>query len=153
MKRQELIVLFIAVAISGVSLPALAKMPTQAGDIHTGSDLVTACRALSEHDVSEDGALASKACSQFLGAMVQKVYDATEAGAPTQFNRIGPQKDQTACFRLPRKLSFFDFSKLILNYASQHSELAVRPAFETGAFTLSSNFPCTEYDPAKPREP
>ena len=153
MKNQKLIVSLLALAISGFAVPAFAGVPTDVEDIHTGDDLTAACRALSEHDVSEDGALASKACSQFLGTMVQKVYNATEAGAPTQFSRIGPKQDQTACFRLPPKLSFVDFANLILDYASKHPDLSDRPAFETGAFTLSTNFPCVDYDPAKPRQP
>ncbi|MFZ3034301.1 MAG: Rap1a/Tai family immunity protein [Parvibaculum sp.] len=153
MKKQKLIVSLVSLAILGFSAPAFARMPADAGDIRTGADLVVACRALSEHDVSEDGALASKACSAFLGTMVQKVYSSTEAGAPTQFSRIGPNEDQIACFRLPPKLSFVDFASLILAYANRHPELADRPAFETGAFTLSTNFPCVEYDPSKPRQP
>jgi len=153
MKNQKLIVSLVALAILGFAAPAFAGMPTDAEDIHTGDDLTAACRALSEHDVSEDGALASKACSTFLGTMVQKVYNATDAGAPTQFSRIGPKQDQIACFRLPPKLSFVDFANLILDYASKHPELSDRPAFETGAFTLSTNFPCVDYDPAKPRQP
>jgi len=153
MKNQKLIVTLAAFVVLGFSVPAFAGMPTDAGDIRTGDDLALACRALSEHDVSDDGALAATACSTFLGAMVKKAYDSTEAGAPTEFTRLGPNGDQVACFRLPPKLSFIDFANLILNYEDQHPELADRPAFETGAYTLSTNFPCTQYDPAKPRQP
>ena len=153
MKNQKTAVLLLLVVTLGFSASAFAGLPAEVDDIHTGDDLVAACRALSEHDVSEDGALASKACSDFLGTMVQKVYNSTEAGAPTQFSRIGPNEDQIACFRLPSKLSFVDFANLILVYANRHPELADRPAFETGAFTLSTNFPCVEYDPSKPRQP
>lgn len=135
------------------SAPAFAALPTEADDIKTGDDLGAACTALAEHDVSDQGKLAAKACSDFLGTMVQKVYAATEAGAPTQFSRIGPKQDQIACFRLPQKLSFVEFANLLLTYRRAHPDLADRPAFETGAWTLATNFPCTEYDPAKPRTP
>jgi hypothetical protein len=117
-------------------------VPAEAGDIKHGDDLVAACTALVERDVSDDGKLASKACSDFLGTMVKKVYEATEPGMPTQFSRVGPKEDKTVCFRLPSKLSFVDFAKLILTYRKSHPELDERPAFELGAWTLSVNFPC-----------
>jgi hypothetical protein len=142
MKTQLRLAALCLVALFGFSGAALAALPTESGDIKHGDDLAAACTALVEHDVSEDGKLASKACSDFLGAMVKKVFEATEPGMPTEFSRVGP-KDETVCFRLPAKLSFVDFAKLVLNYRKSHPELDGRPAFELGAWTLSTNFPCS----------
>jgi hypothetical protein len=136
-----MVVVCLAVAV-GLGSPAFAALPDEAGDIEFGSDLVAACTTLVEHDVSDEGKLASKACSDFLGTMVKKVYEATEPGMPTEFSRVGPKGDQTVCFKLPSKLSFVDFAKLVVNYRKSHPELDTRPAFELGAWTLSTNFPC-----------
>lgn len=153
MKKKISLVSMCLVSALVFSAPAFAGVPTEADDIRTGDDLGAACTALAEHDVSDQGKLAAKACSDFLGTMVQKVYAATAAGAPTQFSRIGPKQDQIACFRLPQKLSFVEFANLLLTYRRSHPDLADRPAFETGAWTLASNFPCVNYDPATPRKP
>jgi hypothetical protein len=138
----------IVAATSVFSTVALAAMPQEAADIRTGSDLTAACIALVERDVSDEGAAASKACSGFLGAMVQKVYEATEAGAPTVFNRIGPKQDEVLCFKLEGKLSFVDFAKLVVTYGKSHPALDDRPAYETGAYVLSNNYPCPKTDVA-----
>lgn len=153
MKKKISLVSLCFVSVLAFSAPAFAGLPSEADDIHTGDDLSAACTALAEHDVSDQGKLAAKACSDFLGTMVQKVYTATEAGAPTQFSRVGPKQDQIACFRLPQKLSFVEFANLLLIYGRAHPDLADRPAFETGAWTLATNFPCEDYDPSKPRTP
>jgi hypothetical protein len=142
MTRRKILTTVGLFSILFLSAPAFAGLPAAPEDIKYGHDLTAACSRLAEHDASEEGQAASKACSKFLGSMVEKVFKATEAGAPTQFNRVGPKQDQTLCFRLPSKLSFVDFSKLILKYARAHPELADRPAYETGAWTLAANFPC-----------
>lgn len=144
MKNQYRLAALCLVSALAFSVPAFAGLPSGAGDIKHGDDLGAACTALVEHDVSEEGKLASKACSDFLGTMVKKVYEATEAGMPTTFSRVGPKQDQTVCFRLPAKLSFVDFGRLILNYRKSHPELDARPAFELGAWTLLVNFPCSD---------
>ncbi len=117
-------------------------LPKEPEDIHTGDDLVVACNALLKPDTSDAGALASTACRHFLGTMVLKVYKATPAGMPTEFNRLGPKNDETACFRLPSSLSYTDFAAYIASYFEQHPELGERPAFELGARTLAAKFPC-----------
>lgn len=132
------------VSIFAFSSTALAALPRESGDIKLGNDLAAACTALVEHDVSESGKLASQACSDFLGALVMKVSEATEPGMQTQFSRIGPKQDQSACFHLPASLKFTEFAQLVLNYRKSHPELDTRPAFELGAWTLSTNFPCKE---------
>ncbi len=142
MKNQLRIATLCFISTFALSGTALAALPGDAGDIRHGDDLVAACTTLVEHDISDTGKLASKACSDFLGTMVKKAYDSTEPGMPTEFHRIGPAGDQSLCFRLPSKLKFTDFATLILNYRKSHPELDERPAFELGAWTLSVNFPC-----------
>lgn len=141
MTRKIFLAAAFAVSVLGAGT-AFAAAPTEVEDIRTGNDLAAACTALVEHDASEDGQLASKACSDFLGSMVKKVYEATEAGAPTTFSRVGPKQDTTLCFKLEGKLSFVDFAKLVLAYHGSHPELDDRPAYETGAWVLSNNYPC-----------
>lgn len=142
MKNRLRIAALCFVSMFALSGTALAALPGEAGDIKHGDDLVAACTALVEHDISEQGKLASRACSDFLGTMVKKAYDSTEPGMPTEFHRMGPEGDQSACFRLPSKLKFTEFATLLLNYRKSHPELDDRPAFELGAWTLSVNFPC-----------
>lgn len=120
---------------------AVGALSTTA-DVKTGDDLVTVCTPLVEQDVSEQGRHSSAICSQFLGDMVAKVSKATAPGMPTEFHRVGPKKDQTACFYLPTKLTFVDFAKLVVAYRQSHPDLGTRPAFELGAWTLATNFPC-----------
>ena len=124
--------------------PAFAALPAEPADIKTGDDLAAACTPLAKSDRSDEGETAGRACSGFLGAMIQKVVESTAAGAPTVFNRIGPKQETTLCFYLPPKLSFVDFAKLILAYRPSHPELDQRPAYETAAWTLSVNFPCPD---------
>lgn len=131
-------------SVSIFSGAAYAALPSEVEDIRTGRDLAAACNMLVEHDLTSEGKLAAKACSDFLGVMVQKVYVATPAGQPTMFSRVGPKQDTNLCFRLPEKLSFVNFAKLILSYGKAHPELDDRPAFETGAWVLSTNFPCPD---------
>ncbi|MDO8289153.1 MAG: Rap1a/Tai family immunity protein [Parvibaculum sp.] len=142
MKTKTLVAALIFFVAPVLGTPAFAGLPTEPEDIRTGDDLAAACKPLVEHDVSEEGELAAKACSGFLGSMVQKVYEATESGRPTTFSRIGPKQETTLCFQLPDQLSFVDFAKLLLSYRAQHPELDDRPAYETGAWTLAVNFPC-----------
>ncbi|MES1990907.1 MAG: Rap1a/Tai family immunity protein [Pseudomonadota bacterium] len=144
MKTRTLVAALFLLITPVLATSALAGLPAEPEDIRTGDDLGVACKALAEHDTSEAGDLAGKACSGFLGSMVQKAYEATEAGKPTTFNRVGPEQDTTLCFSLPAKLSFVDFAKLLLTYRASHPELDDRPAYETGAWTLATNFPCPE---------
>lgn len=144
MEKKNLLKTLVLVSALGFSIPALAALPQEAGDIHTGDDLAAACMPLAKGDRSDEGETAGRACSGFLGSMIQKVVESTAAGAPTVFNRIGPKQDTTLCFYLPSKLSFVDFAKLILAYRPSHPELDQRPAYETAAWTLSVNFPCPE---------
>lgn len=123
--------------------PAIAaRLPTKVDDIKTGDDLTSVCAALIDRDVSEQGKKSSAICSQFLGDMVLKVSKATAPGAETEFHRLGPDGDKSACFYLPTKLTFVEFAKLVAAYRQSHPETGRRPAFELGAWTLSSNFPC-----------
>lgn len=142
MKKQLRILPLCLASTLALSGAALAALPNDASDIRYGDDLVAACTTLVEHDISDEGKLASKACSDFLGTLVKKAYDATQPGMPTEFHRIGPDGNQTLCFRLPSKLKFTEFATLLLNYRKSHPELDERPAFELGAWTLSVNFPC-----------
>ncbi len=141
--HSNLIALAVVVSLSW-SGAALATLPAEPADIKTGDDLAAACMPLARGDRSDEGEVAGRACSGFLGAMMQKVVESTAAGAPTTFNRIGPKQEVNLCFFLPPKLSFVDFAKLILAYRPAHPELDGRPAYETAAYTLSVNFPCPD---------
>ncbi len=141
MKKLALIFALSLVATVAIAAPALPAAPE---DIRTGSDLAAACHALVGNDTSDASAAAATACRHFLGTMVLRVYKATPAGMPTQFNRIGPKGDETACFRLPSSLKYTDFAVLVLSYFERHPEIATRPAFELGARTLATNYPCKD---------
>tara|TARA_R110000868_G_scaffold148378_1_gene370242 strand:- start:6531 stop:6980 length:450 start_codon:yes stop_codon:yes gene_type:complete len=144
MTKKNLLKTLVLVSTLACAGPALAALPDEPGDIKTGDDLAAACTPLAKGDRSDEGETAGRACSGFLGAMMQKVVESTAAGAPTTFNRIGPKQEHNLCFFLPPKLSFVDFSKLILAYRPAHPELDQRPAYETAAWTLSVNFPCPD---------
>ncbi len=131
-------------ALSFAMLAPAFALPQADEDIHTGNDLIEACDALLSHNTSDRGVLASTACRHFLGAMVLKVYKATPAGMPTEFSRIGPNGDETACFRLPDSLRYGAFAEYIAEYFSTHPELGSRPAFELGARTLAAKYPCSQ---------
>lgn len=143
MKSSTFLTMVVFVASMAMTSAAYAAIE-EPEDIKTGNDLGVACTALAERDVSAAGDLAGKACSGFLGSMVKKVYEATEAGKPTTFSRVGPKQETTLCFSLPAKLSFVEFAKLLLTYRASHPELDDRPAYETGAWTLATNYPCPE---------
>jgi len=143
MKKSAFLMSVVFAASLGLAAPAFAAIE-EAGDIETGNDLAEACTALVNHDVSAEGDLAAKACKGFLGDMVRNVVKATEPGAPTKFSRVGPKQDTTLCFEIPSKLSFDDFAKQVVAYHKAHPELDGRPAYETGAWSLSTNFPCAK---------
>ncbi|HEX7775208.1 MAG TPA: Rap1a/Tai family immunity protein [Parvibaculum sp.] len=136
--RAALTVAFIAASTAAVALPRAEE------DIHTGADLIAACHALTAQDTSDAGTLASTACRHFLGTMVLKVYKATTPGMPTEFSRIGPKGDETACFRLPPSLPYTDLAGYIASYYEAHPELGERPAFELAARTLAAKYPCPQ---------
>lgn len=137
---------FVAAAVLALATPASA-LPRSEEDIRTGSDLMAACQALTTSDGTDAGALAATACRHFLGSMVLKVYKATPAGMPTEFSRMGPKGDETACFRLPASLKYTAFAGYIADYFKLHPELGQRPAFELGARTLEAKYPCVENGP------
>jgi hypothetical protein len=144
MKKNFLIAVALSFALASTAAVALPKAEE---DIHTGDDLIAACHALTAPDTSDAGVLASTACRHFLGTMVLRVYKATQPGMPTEFSRIGPKGDETACFRLPSSLPFTDLAGYIASYYQAHPELGERPAFELAARTLAAKYPCTEDAP------
>ncbi|MGV8997941.1 MAG: Rap1a/Tai family immunity protein [Parvibaculaceae bacterium] len=141
MKKSALLTAVAFVVSLSFASSAFAAIK-EAGDISTGNDLAEACTAFVSHDVSQEGSLAADACKGFLGDMVRNVVKATQPGAPTVFNRVGPKQDTSLCFQTPTKLSFEDFAKQVLAYHKSHPELDDRPAYETGAWSLSTNYPC-----------
>lgn len=129
-------------------LAALAAAPAAwanpGADIKTGADLVAACQASMAKDMSEKGQIAATACNQFLAGMVVAVYNATEAGMPTKLHRLGPNKDEEVCFRLPEFLKYEEFAALVIAYDKAHPGLEDSPAAELAGRSLADKFPCKE---------
>ncbi|MFZ2468226.1 MAG: Rap1a/Tai family immunity protein [Parvibaculum sedimenti] len=133
-----------AVPLLAAVAAASAAWANPGADIKTGADLVAACNASVDMDMSEKGQISATACNQFLAGMVVAVYNATEAGMPTKLHRLGPKKDEEVCFRLPEMLKYQEFAALVVEYNKTHPELAERPAAELAGRSLADKFPCKE---------
>jgi hypothetical protein len=132
------VVPFLTFAASSASAGDTSALPT----IVTGADLVASCGASLAKDMSEQGKLAATSCNHYLAGMVTAVYNATPAGMPTTLSRLGPNKDQTVCFKLPHLLKYDEFARLVVAYEKGHTEFAKRPAIDLAGMTLGDAYPC-----------
>ena len=142
MKKLTRLSLFCAVPMfaAALALPASAAP----NDIKTGADLVSACQLSVDGDKTQSGRLSATACDQYLAGVVVAVANSTEAGKPLMLYRLGPDQNESVCFRLPETLSYKEFSGLVVEYAKSHPELASRPAVELAGRSLSNKYPCPE---------
>ena len=132
------------------AVPMLAvafAMPANAspgGDIKTGADLVRACELSVAGDKTQTGRISATACNQYLAGVVVAVANSTEAGKPLMLYRLGPENNESVCFRLPESLKYEEFAGLVVDYSKSHPELAARPAVELAGRSLADKFPCPE---------
>jgi hypothetical protein len=132
-------------ALSIASILTFAVSPASAAPlpyISTGADLAAACRATLAKDATEAGKLAETSCNHYLAGMIGAVYNATPAGMPTTLSRLGPNKDQSVCFRLPHLLKYDEFAKIVVAYEKGHTELDARPAIDLAGLALGDTYPC-----------
>jgi len=142
MKKLTRLSLLCAVPMftAALALPASAAP----NDIKTGADLVTACQLSVDGDKTQTGRISATACNQYLAGVVVAVANSTEAGKPLMLYRMGPDQNESICFKLPEKLSYEEFAGLVVDYAKAYPELADRPAVELAGRSLSNKYPCPE---------
>lgn len=122
---------------------ALAAGSALAQDARNGGELTTACQALLDGGPAPGSR--GEVCKNFLVSMVKTQEATLTLGEPFRAQRLGPKSDETACFELPKKLTFRDFARQVVFFSENNPDLAKRPAEELAVRALQSNYPC---DPA-----
>ena len=143
MKKLTRLSLFCAVPMFAAAL-ALPASAAPNADIKTGADLVSACQLSVDGDKTQSGRISATACNQYLAGVVVAVANSTEAGKPLMLYRLGPDQNESVCFRLPEKLTYEEFAGLVVGYSKSHPELAGRPAVELAGRSLADKYPCPE---------
>ena len=129
----------VPVLATALAVPANAS-PND--EINTGDDLVKVCQLSVNGDESQAGRISTASCNQYLAGFVVAVSNSTAAGKPLMLHRLGPDANESVCFKLPSVLKYEKFAGLVVDYSKAHLQLADRPALELVGRSLANKYPC-----------
>src|SRR5690554_5037949 len=126
----------LGIALAG----ALAAGNAVAKDAKNGGELTAACQTLLDEGPTPGSQ--GEICKNFLVSLVKTQEESLTMGEPFRAQRLGAKGDETACFELPKKLTFRDFARQVVSFSGSNPDLGKRPAEELAVKALQENYPC-----------
>jgi len=118
-------------------------LPSNAGRIDSGADLVTACRDYLAKGAAQDSnvARAPHPCRSFLQGFFQSLVSRENARRDAMVKGI-PYSSKERCVRLPDFLSFTEMAQRLITYSEANSQALQGPALNLAQQTVERDFPC-----------
>jgi hypothetical protein len=121
----------------------LLSLPSRAGRIETGADLVAACQDYLGKGAEQDNnvARAPHPCRTFLQGFFVSLIEREKARQDAMVKGI-PYASKERCVRLPDFLSYIDMAKRLINYGQNNAQAMQGPALLLAQQTVERDFPC-----------
>lgn len=121
----------------------LLSLPSHAGRIDTGSDLVNACKDYLAKGAAQDNNVARSPhpCRSFLQGFFVSLVEREKARQDAMVKGI-PYPSKVACVRLPDVLTYTDMAQRLINFAQANPPSLQDPAVTLAQKTVERDFPC-----------
>ena len=125
----------------------LLSLPSHAGRIDTGAQLVAACKDYLGKGAAQDNnvARAPHPCRTFLQGFFVSLVEREKARQDAMVKNI-PYSSKEPCVRLPDVLTFIEMAQRLINFAQYNPASLNEPATLLAQHTVERDFPC----PVKP---
>ena len=121
----------------------LLSLPSYAGRINTGAELVTACKDYLGKGAAQDNnvARAPHPCRSFLQGFFVSLVEREKTRQDSMVRGI-PYTSKERCVRLPDVLTYTDMAQRLINYAENNPPSLQEPAATLAQQTVERDFPC-----------
>ncbi|MEQ1753661.1 MAG: Rap1a/Tai family immunity protein [Micropepsaceae bacterium] len=121
----------------------LLSLPSYAGRIDTGLELVNACKDYLAKGAAQDSnvARAPHPCRTFLQGFFVSLVEREKARQDAMIKGI-PYSSKERCVRLPDVLTYTDMAQRLINFAQFNPPSLQGPAATLAQQTLERDFPC-----------